>query len=167
MNVWALLCASAAAMLLRVGDADTLPAHGPADAQSNAQTFMDALRGAEQSSDVGPLVGLFAADAECGSITTKEPATGPEAIKRFWLEYLSVFKTVRSTFVHTRAAGDAAALEWTSEGQLATTGAAINYQGVSLLEFDAAGKVKRFRTYFDSAAFLPEGAKTIGREVKV
>ena len=138
-----------------------------ADAHTLAQTFMDTLTKAEQTSDVAPLAALFAADAECGSITTQEPATGPEAIKRFWLEYLSVFKTVRSTFVHTRAAGDAASLEWTSEGQLAATGAAINYQGVSLLEFGAGGKVKRFRTYFDSAAFLPEGAKTVGREVKV
>ena len=77
-----------------------------------------------------------------------------------------MFQTVRSTFVHTRVGQAAATLEWTSEGRL-PTGTAINYQGVSLLEFDAAGRVKRFRTYYDSAAFLPEGAKTLGREVKV
>ncbi len=131
-----------------------------------AQTFMTTLQEAERTNDVGPLAALFAADAECGSTATKEPMTGPDGVKRFWLEYLSVFKTVRSTFVHTHAGGDGAALEWTSEGQL-PAGTAINYQGVSLLEFDAAGKVKRFRTYYDSAAFLPEGAKTLGRDVRV
>ena len=137
-----------------------------AAADALAQTFMTTLQQTEKSNDVGPLVALFAADAECGSIATKEPMTGPDAIKRFWLAYLSTFKQIRSTFVHTRVGDGSAALEWTSEGTL-PTGTAINYQGVSLVEFDAAGKVGRFRTYYDSAAFLPEGAKTLGREVKV
>ena len=136
-----------------------------ADTEQLAQTFMTTLQEAERTNDVGPLAALFAADAQVGSTATQEPMTGPDGVRRFWLEYLSVFKTVRSTFVHTRAAADAASLEWTSEGQL-PTGTAINYQGVSLLEFDGSGKVKRFRTYYDSAAFLPEGAKTLGREVK-
>ena len=136
-----------------------------ATADALAETFMDTLQQAERTNDVGPLAALFAPDAECSSTATTTPMAGPDGVKRFWLEYLSVFKTVRSTFVHTRAGNDSAALEWTSEGTL-PTGTAINYQGVSLLEFDAAGKVKRFRTYYDSAAFLPEGAKTLGREVK-
>ena len=50
-------------------------------------------------------------------------------------------------------AGDGgAALEWESEGAL-PTGAPIRYRGVSLLEF-AGDRVKRFRTYYDSAAFV-------------
>ena len=137
-----------------------------ADTEQLAQTFMTTLQQAERTNDVGPLAVLFAADAQVGSTATKEPMTGPDGVRRFWLEYLSVFKSVRSTFVHTRVGEGAASLEWTSEGQL-PTGTAINYQGVSLLEFDGSGKVKRFRTYYDSAAFLPEGAKTLGREVKV
>ncbi len=136
----------------------------PADPR--AQTFMTALQAAERTSDVGPLAALFAADAECGSIATVEPMRGPDGVKRFWLAYLAAFKTVRSTFVHTCAGGDAAALEWTSEGQL-PAGTPVNYQGVSLLEFGPDGKVTRFRTYYDSAAFLPDGAKTLGRDVQV
>ncbi len=123
-----------------------------------AQTFMSTLQETERTNDVGPLAALFAADADCGSIATRQPMTGADGVKRFWLEYLSAFKTVRSTFVHARGDGAAAALEWTSEGQL-PSGTDIKYQGVSLLEFDVAGKVKRFRTYYDSAAFLPGGAK--------
>ena len=130
-----------------------------------AQTFMTTLQQAERTNDVGPLTALFAADAECSSTATTTPMTGSDAVKRFWLEYLSVFKTVRSTFTHTHSGGDGSTLEWTSEGQL-PAGTAINYQGVSLLEFDGSGKVKRFRTYYDSAAFLPDGAKTVGREAK-
>ena len=133
-------------------------------AEQLAQTFMTTLQQAERTNDVGPLVALFAADAAVGSIATKEPMTGVDGARRFWLEYLSVFKTIHSTFVHARAAGDGAALEWTSEGLL-PTGTPINYQGVSLLEFGPGGQVTRFRTYYDSAAFLPEGAKTRGREV--
>ena len=136
-----------------------------ADTQSLATTFMDTLKQAESTNDVGPLAALFAADAECSSTATKQPMAGTDGVKRFWLEYLSVFKAVRSTFAHTRVGAGSAALEWTSEGTL-PTGTAINYQGVSLLEFDGDGKVARFRTYYDSAAFLPEGAKTLGREVR-
>ena len=43
-------------------------------------------------------------------------------------------------------------LEWTSTGHL-TTGAEISYRGVSVLDFDAGGRVTRFTTYYDTAAF--------------
>lgn len=135
-------------------------------ADAPADTFMTTLKQAETSKDVGPLVALFAADAEVGSIATKEPRRGTDGARQFWSDYLAAFGTVASTFKHVRADAKGATLEWTSEGTL-PTGAAINYQGVSVLEFDGGGKVKRFRTYYDSAAFLPEGAKTLGREATV
>lgn len=50
-----------------------------------------------------------------------------------------------------------AVLEWISEGTL-TSGEPLKYQGVSIIE-TVDGKVQRFRTYYDSAAFLPQGAK--------
>jgi ketosteroid isomerase-like protein len=48
-------------------------------------------------------------------------------------------------------------LEWISKGALSTS-EDIRYQGVSILEMDGE-RIHRFRTYYDSAAFLPQGAK--------
>jgi ketosteroid isomerase-like protein len=38
------------------------------------------------------------------------------------------------------------------------SGTPIKYKGVSIVEF-AGGKVKRFATYYDSAAFTSDGSK--------
>ena len=63
----------------------------------------------------------------------------------------------RVVFTDTRRADGSATLEWKSDGTL-PDGKPISYRGVSLIDFDG-DRVKRFRTYYDSAAFLPEGAK--------
>ena len=49
-------------------------------------------------------------------------------------------------------------LEWVSEGVIAATGQPFNYRGVSVIEHDGE-KAHKFRTYYDSAVFLPGGAK--------
>jgi ketosteroid isomerase-like protein len=129
------------------------------------QLFIDSLANAERSKDVGQLVELFAEDAQVGSIAHRKPREGVEGARRFWSDYLAIFKTVKSEFLHTHVVGDLAVLEWRSEGILAD-GTAINYQGASVVEF-TGDKICRFRTYYDSAAFLADGAKLLGREVEV
>ncbi len=128
-----------------------------------AKEFIKALASAEQTRGIQQLVSLFTPQAEVRSIALKKPLTGPDGVKRFWLDYLGNFESVRSSFTHTHSSQDLTVLEWKSEGTL-LDGTAINYQGVSILEY-SADKISRFRTYYDSAAFLPEGAKLLGREV--
>ena len=48
-------------------------------------------------------------------------------------------------------------LEWVSRGAL-PDGAPVEYRGVSVLEVEG-DRVRKFRTYYDSAVFLPQGAK--------
>ena len=43
-------------------------------------------------------------------------------------------------------------LEWTSGARLRND-TKISYAGVSLLDFDDQGKVRRFSTYYDTRAF--------------
>lgn len=50
-----------------------------------------------------------------------------------------------------RASAFAQALEWASRGSLGS-GRDVQYSGVSLLEFDASGKARRFAAYYDTAA---------------
>jgi ketosteroid isomerase-like protein len=118
---------------------------------------MRALQQAEESRDVGPLAEMFTEDAELSNLALAEPMRGSEGVSRFWQDYLSVFQTIRSEFTHVVEGEDSAALEWVSEGQL-RSGEPFSYRGISVLEI-TAGKVRRFRAYYDSAAFLPQGAK--------
>jgi len=115
----------------------------------NAGRFMKALQDAENGHDPAGLVALFAAGAELGKAGAHGPATDAAA---FWADYLSAFETIRSRFTLVVEEGDRVVLEWVSEGQLAG-GGPITYGGVSLVEWEG-DTVRRFRTYYDTAAFV-------------
>src|SRR5262245_699205 len=107
--------------------------------------FMGALQEAQGSGDVGALVALFADDAELSKLANDQPS-------RFWRDYLKSFYRVRSSFTHVFEGSGTASLEWVSEGAL-PGGRPIRYAGVSLLEIEG-DRVRRFRAYYDSAAFV-------------
>lgn len=126
-------------------------------ASETAERFMQALQKIEQTKDVEPLVSMFSEDAELSNLATPSPLHGKEGARQFWQKYLSVFQNIRSKFNNVVETNGSAVLEWTSEGAL-SSGEALNYRGISVIETDN-GQVRRFRTYYDSAAFLPQGAK--------
>lgn len=123
----------------------------------SAQTFMIALQKLEDTRDVAPLVELFADDCTVSNLAMQEPATGLEGAVQFWRQYLHVFQHIRSEFSHRVETDQAIVLEWKSKGQL-NDGQPVEYAGVSVIE-KADGKVQRFRTYYDSAAFTPAGKR--------
>ncbi|MBE7156855.1 MAG: nuclear transport factor 2 family protein [Rhodospirillales bacterium] len=123
-----------------------------------AETFQSTLQQIEKSRDPQALVDLFGGDAELLNLALTEPMKGTEGAHKFWSNYLSAFETIRSTFHHTVSTDKDAILEWVSEGVMAASGQPFNYRGVSVIEHDGS-KVHRFRTYYDSAVFLPGGAK--------
>lgn len=114
------------------------------------QRFIDGLQASEQSRDPGPVAVLFADDAELANLTHERK--GADGARQFWDEYLRAFKNVRSDFFAVYEADSFAVLEWTSTGEL-PTGTPIQYKGVSVLE-TAGDRVRKFRTYYDSAAFV-------------
>ena len=118
-----------------------------------AERFMRTLQEMEQSGDVEPMVELFAEEAEASNLAHREPHRGREGARTFWQEYLSAFGEVRSTFNNVVESESAIVLEWRSEGRL-PSGEPIHYSGVSILEAEGQ-QVRRFRTYYDSAAFIP------------
>lgn len=126
--------------------------------QNLGETFKSTLQQVEQSRDPESLVALFGDDSELLNLALTEPLRGQDGARRFWTNYLSAFATIRSTFHHTTETDKTAVLEWISEGTMATTGQPFNYRGVSVVEHDGE-KVHRFRSYYDSAVFLPGGAK--------
>lgn len=120
-----------------------------------AQAFMNALKQTEKAREVAPLLELFSEDATLERLTHKT-YKGKKDAKAFWQEYLEPFEEIQTEFFNVTEDGETVVLEWESSGKL-TGGKAIHYRGVS--SFDAVDeRVKSFRTYYDSAAFLTEGA---------
>lgn len=124
-----------------------------------AERFMRALQAFEAGADVGELAGLFADDAEAANLVRAE--RGPDGVRRFWIDYRAAFREVRSRFSTVTIGETGAALEWESEGAL-PSGEPIRYRGVSVLDVDG-DRVRRFRTYYDSAAFVTGAAAESGR----
>ena len=119
--------------------------------------FMRALQDFEATGDPAPLLALFEPEAYAMNLGRTEPAHGAQEIEGFWRDYRAVFRDIRSEFTHVIEGQDGAVLEWVSRGSL-PNGDPVEYKGVSVLE-TAGAKVRRFRTYYDSAVFLPGGAK--------
>jgi ketosteroid isomerase-like protein len=120
--------------------------------QSPARTFADALLSFESGGDVSELAALFTEGAEL----VRPEAAGladPDDAADFWNSYRKQFHEISTEFGHVQEGQDHASLEWSSSGSL-STGRSIAYRGVSLLHFDSDGKIDRFATYYDTAAFL-------------
>ena len=117
-----------------------------------ARRFADALQELERTQDVAGFVAdVFAAEIELSRPETDQLERGTDGAQRFWQQYVDQFEQVGSEFTRVVDA-DTGVLEWTSRGRL-RTGADIDYRGVSLLDFDTDGRVTRFATYYDTAAF--------------
>lgn len=113
------------------------------------ERFIEALEVLHDERQVGPLVSLFAPDAELHRAGETLPLGGGVGVEEFWLSYREVFAHVETTFGHTVTGEDVALLEWVSEGSL-TNGADFRYTGVSVLEGDEQS-LTGFRSYYDSA----------------
>jgi ketosteroid isomerase-like protein len=126
-------------------------------AEQLSRQFMSALEQAELTGALEQLMALFRDDAEALNLGRTEPAQGKDGVRDFWQAYLAAFREIRSEFTHVLDADSGSVLEWVSRGTL-PDGSPIEYRGVSVLEIDG-DKVRKFRTYYDSAVFLPQGAK--------
>ncbi len=115
------------------------------------QQFMQALQQAEQSKDPAPILALYAEDSTSQNLTP-HVHKGMDGARQFWQRYLDDFREIRSEFFHQTDDDESGVMEWTSKGKL-KNGRPIEYPGVSIIEVEG-GKVKKFRTYYDSAAFV-------------
>ena len=110
--------------------------------------FKEALQQTEQSRDPSAVASLF---KEGARLTNLGGDHGNDATK-FWQVYLEQFSEIHSEFTGEITSDGSAALEWESRGTL-TDGRAVDYRGVSVIEFENDA-VTSFRTYYDSAAFV-------------
>jgi ketosteroid isomerase-like protein len=127
-------------------------------ATNRTEEFADALHELESGGDLDAFVAVFADDVELYRPETSQHLDGIGGARSFWEQYLATFDHISSDFSRV-VDGGVGVLEWTSTGELAG-GTPISYAGVSLLDFDEAGKVTRFATYFDTQAFGPAPASS-------
>ncbi len=120
-----------------------------------AQRFVDALTKLEESGELEGLLALFAEDAQVSNVASRRMFTGIDGARQFWTEYKGMLARVKSTFRNMIESGDRVALEWETQGT-AQNGAAVNYEGVSIIEWDG-DRIRRFYAYFDPGL--------LGREV--
>lgn len=126
-------------------------------ATERAQRFVDALLKLEESGDLEGLVALFSDDAQVSNAASARVFTGQDGARRFWTEYKGTLGQVKSTFRNMIEAADRVALEWETQGT-AHNGAAVAYEGVSIIEWDG-DRIRRFYAYFDPHALGQELAR--------
>jgi hypothetical protein len=122
-------------------------------ARHMADRFIAELHRVEEGDAVGidTLADMFADNAELTNTLIEEEGgsrTGREKIAGFWREYTASFGNIHSEFFDVTTSDHSAGLFWRSTGTDAA-GQPMAYEGVSLLVFDEAGKIVRFKGYFD------------------
>jgi ketosteroid isomerase-like protein len=123
--------------------------------KSLADRFIDQLHSLEKGNlaSAEALADLFADNAELTnsiieSDSKKSQRRGRQDIAQFWREYSESFQNIRSEFIDITASDHSAGLFWQSKGNDAN-GKPLDYEGVSLLEYNQDGKIQRFKGYFD------------------
>jgi ketosteroid isomerase-like protein len=119
-----------------------------------ADRFITELHSIEDGDAAGidRIVEMFADDAELTNpLIEREGSSrsGRDQIAEFWREYNTTFKNIHSEFFDVTASDHSAGLFWRSAGTNAN-GQPLEYEGVSLLVLDDAGKIAQFKGYFDS-----------------
>ena len=126
---------------------------------SSVKQFADALQKLESDRDLDAFVQVFSPDVTLVRPESGSEESSQEGARKFWETYLAQFSEIKSTFSRLEESAPLGELEWQSEGTL-KTGRSIRYRGVSLLELDDAGLVRRFATYYDTAAFQAKSGDT-------
>jgi hypothetical protein len=98
------------------------------------------------------LVEMFSDNAELTNpIIEREGShrSGRDEIAEFWRDYRASLGDIHSEFFDVTASDHSAGLFWRTTGKNAT-GQPLEYEGVTLLMFDEAGKIAHFQGFFDS-----------------
>ena len=130
------------------------------DTLERAKRFTEALHAVDEGGDgaIDAMVELFADGASLENAAldlSGETREGKDGAKAFWTEYASQFDTAKTEFHHVTADGSAGGLFWTTNGK-SPAGESLDYHGATLLEFDDAGLVERFRGYYDTRQLTME-----------
>lgn len=123
------------------------------DVHALAMRFIDALARLEHDGveALDDLVALFSEDAHLTNPTLEHAGAervGRDGVRRFWMTYREVLGEAESRFSHVTTDGRAAGLFWSTRGR-GRGRIGLEYDGVTLIEFDDDGLIRYLRAYFD------------------
>ncbi len=103
--------------------------------------------------DVERCVAVFAPDAEQQDPVGTPPNIGHAAIRAFFTRIFSGFQLVGLTEDGVFVNGHSAAVKWNGKG-VAHNGKSVAFEGVDVLDCDAAGKIVLVRAFWDPAPVM-------------
>jgi ketosteroid isomerase-like protein len=106
--------------------------------------------GAWPSKDVEAIVALYAEGAEYRALVLREPEVGIAGVRAYLTRTLAEEEAIECRFGEPIAAGDRAAVEWWAGWTEA--GEDLTMAGVTMLRFDADGRVVDHRDYWNQSA---------------
>ena len=115
------------------------------DARIAARRWADTWSRAWPLRDIEAIAALYADTAVYRSPAFREPYSGLAGVRRYLGENLAVEERIECQFGEPIVSGDRAAIEWW--GSWREQGQDLTFAGVTVLRFDARGKVVDHRDY--------------------
>lgn len=121
----------------------------PTPTEKTVAEYFAAIR----AMDVERCVAVFAPDAEQHDPVGAPPNVGHQAIRAFFTGIFGGFKSVSLVEDGIYVRGSAAAVKWTGNG-ISPSGKAITFEGVDVIDCNAAGKIVMVRAFWDPAPVM-------------
>lgn len=97
----------------------------------------------------------FAEDALSYDPVGEPPAKVHEGFRQFIGQLQAVFAKLEPTTEHIFVGGNEAAVKWTMQG-VSKTGKSVTFEGITIFEINAAGKIQTTRAYWNPAAMVAQ-----------
>lgn len=111
--------------------------------------------GALRSMDETTWVGLFATGGALHDPADAAPLVGDEALRGFFRMALGAFETLSLTTDSVFVCGNQAAVRFRGEGR-GKNGRDVRFEGIDLFEFDADGRIRSVRGYWEPGALFAQ-----------
>ncbi|BAY24493.1 steroid delta-5-3-ketosteroid isomerase [Calothrix sp. NIES-2100] len=97
----------------------------------------------------------FADDALSYDPVGEPPTKVHEGFREFIGQLQAVFEKLEPTTEHIFVAANEAAVKWTMRG-VSKTGKSVTFEGITIFEINAAGKIQTTRAYWNPAAMVAQ-----------
>jgi len=122
--------------------------------QATLHAYYDAINARNQVE----WLALWSADAVCHHPVGALPAEGEPGLREIWKMLTGPFQRVLFRAEKIFYAGAGAAVNWTAEGT-GVNGGTVSFEGISVFELTAEGRIQTEIAYWDPAAMLIELAE--------
>jgi ketosteroid isomerase-like protein len=117
------------------------------DVEAAAQRWAETWTRAWRERDLEAIASLYSDDALYRALAFRDPDRGLAGVRRYLSENFAVESDVECWFGRPIVSGDRAAVEWW--GSWIEDGKPLTLAGMTVLRFDAAGRVVEHRDYWN------------------